>query len=65
MAEMTSEIEPLLLPVWPDAGKMLGFRTRSATYDAVSKGQIPVVRFGRRMMVAKKTLERIAAGEAA
>ena len=60
-----TEIEPLVVPVWPEAGKALGFRTRSATYGAISRGVIPVVRLGRRMMVAKKTLDRMTGGEAA
>lgn len=56
----TAEVKPELVRVWPEAGRRLGFRSKSATYDAIAKGQIPVKRFGRRMMVAEATIERIA-----
>jgi excisionase family DNA binding protein len=52
------EIEPLTLPVWPDAGKLLGLG-RNATYDAIARGEIPVIRFGRRIVVPRKALERM------
>jgi excisionase family DNA binding protein len=54
-------IEPLVVKVWPDAGRALGLG-RSATYDAVARGEIPVLRFGRRMVVSKKALARIVDG---
>jgi excisionase family DNA binding protein len=56
------EIEPLTMPVWPDAGRMLGLG-RNATYEAISRGEIPVIRFGRRIVVPKKALERLLNGE--
>ena len=56
------EIERLTVPVWPDVGKALGLG-RNATYDAVARGEIPVLRFGRRILVAKKALERLVNGE--
>jgi len=44
-----TKIEPLTLPVWPDAGRLLGLG-RNATYDAIARGEIPVIRFGRRIV---------------
>jgi excisionase family DNA binding protein len=54
-------IERLTVPVWPDAGKTLGLG-RNATYDAVARGEIPVLRFGRRILVPKKALARLVDG---
>ena len=57
-------IERMTVPVWPDAGQMLGLG-RNATYDAVARGEIPVLRFGRRILVPRKALERLVNGESA
>ena len=57
-------IERMTIPVWPDAGQMLGLG-RNATYDAVARGEIPVLRFGRRILVPRKALERLVNGDAA
>ena len=57
-------IERMTVPVWPDAGQMLGLG-RNATYDAVVRGEIPVLRIGRRILVPRKALERLVNGEAA
>ena len=57
-------IERMTVPVWPDAGQMLGLG-RNATYDAVARGEIPVLRFGRRILVPRKALDRLVNGEAA
>ena len=57
-------IERMTVPVWPDAGQMLGLG-RNATYDAVARGEIPVLRFGRRILVPRKALERLVNGDAA
>ena len=57
-------IERMTVPVWPDAGQMLGLG-RNATYDAVARGEIPVLRFGRRILVPRKALERLVNGEPA
>lgn len=65
LAAMTGEpeIERLTVPVWPDVGKALGLG-RNATYNAISRGEIRVLRFGRRILVAKRELERLLNGEA-
>lgn len=62
--DKTPEIESLTLPVWPDAGKLLGLG-RNSTYDAVARGEIPVLRFGRRIVVPRRALERMLNGEKA
>lgn len=36
--------------VWPDAGQALGLG-KDATYAAAARGQIPTLRFGRRLVV--------------
>jgi len=59
------EIAPKLVPLWPDAGRMLGFRSRSATYAAERKGIIPVVRLGKLKRVAVRWLDRKTGGDEA
>ena len=58
------EIEAATMPVWPDAGRLLGLG-RNATYEAVARGEIPVLRFGRRIVALRKPLMRMINGEAA
>jgi hypothetical protein len=48
-----ASIERLVVKLWPDAGRALGLG-RSATYGAVARGEIPVLRFGRRIVVPKQ-----------
>jgi hypothetical protein len=62
--KVEQKIEPLVVPVWPDAGMTLGL-SRNGTYAAVARGEIPVLRFGRILRVSKKVLDRLANGEAA
>jgi len=59
------EIEALFVNLWPDAGRALGYKSRSATYRAEAKGLIEVVRFGKLKRVRTRWLERKANGEAA
>jgi hypothetical protein len=40
-----------VVPLWPDAGEWLGFRSRSASHDAAGRGEIPTIRLGARLMV--------------
>lgn len=49
--------EMLTLTV-PEAGKLLGLG-RDGAYQAVARGELPVLRFGRRMVVSRKALERL------
>ena len=39
-----------VLPLWPDAGQVLGLR-RGATYAAAERGDIKTIRFGRLLKV--------------
>ena len=55
-------IERLTVPVWPDAGQMLGLG-RNAIYEAISRGEIPVIRIGRRILISKKALENLLDGK--
>jgi excisionase family DNA binding protein len=36
---------------------------RNQTYEALQQGKIPAIRFGRRWLIAKHTVNRILAGE--
>ena len=56
------DIQSMTIPVWPDTGKLLGLG-RNATYDDIARGEIPVLRFGRRIVVPKKALERLLSGD--
>lgn len=38
---------------------------RSATYEAIKRGEIPSVRIGRRILVPREALERLLSGESA
>ena len=63
------KIEPLVVSIWPGL-KALGFRTRSAAYDAVRRGAIPpeaIVQMGKlqRVSVAWMRRKAKADGEAA
>jgi excisionase family DNA binding protein len=48
----------------PEAGRILGL-SRNAAYEAVQRGEIPVVKIGRRLLVPKAALDRLLGGEAA
>ncbi len=53
----TAEDRPTL-PVWPDTGRILGL-SKVSTYEAVHRGDIPVIRIGRRMLVPTAALRRM------
>jgi excisionase family DNA binding protein len=42
--------ENAVLPLWPEAGKILGL-CRSVTYDAARSGEIKTIRIGRNWRV--------------
>jgi hypothetical protein len=44
--------------VWPAAGEALGL-SRSAAYEAATRGDIPVIRLGRRVVVPTAALRRL------
>lgn len=58
MTTQPDTVEPAVVKVWPTAGRMLGLG-RSAIYEAIERGEIPVLRFGRRIVVSKKALARL------
>jgi hypothetical protein len=45
-----TNIEPLAIPVWPDAGRALGLG-KNRTYASARAGEIPTVRLGRTIRV--------------
>jgi excisionase family DNA binding protein len=47
-----------------EAGRILGC-SRNSAYEAVKRGEIPVVRIGKRLLVPKSALERMLNGEPA
>jgi hypothetical protein len=56
--KVEQEIEPLVVPVWPDAGMALGL-SRNGTYAAVARGEIPVLSEGHPYMLGRLGLARI------
>ncbi len=53
----TPEERPTL-PLWPDTAKLLDLG-RSAVYQAAERGEIPTIRFGRRIVVPTAALRRM------
>jgi hypothetical protein len=45
------------MPLWPDAGRRLGLG-RAGTYQAAGRGEIPVLKIGKRLLVPIAALER-------
>ena len=43
-------VEALTVRPWPEAGRILGLG-RNAVYNAIARGEIPVLRFGRRIVI--------------
>jgi Helix-turn-helix domain len=50
------------IPLWPDAGEQLGL-SRNGTYDAAKRGEIPTLRFGKKLVVPIEQFERLLTGE--
>jgi excisionase family DNA binding protein len=44
-----------------EAGEVLGL-SRNAAYDAAKRGDLPVIRFGKRLLVPRAALERLLDG---
>jgi excisionase family DNA binding protein len=53
--------EPQVVTV-VEAGRLVGLG-RSAAYDAVRRGELPSIRFGRRLVVPLSALRRLLDGE--
>jgi hypothetical protein len=56
-------LEPLAVPLWPDAGKALGLG-KNKTYELAQTGKIPVLPF-RPLRVGVAWLRKVTSGEAA
>ncbi|MDO8751299.1 MAG: helix-turn-helix domain-containing protein [Dehalococcoidia bacterium] len=54
---MVRNEEPLVMSV-KDAGKLLGLG-RQGSYEAVHRGEIPVIHIGRRLLVPRAALMRM------
>jgi hypothetical protein len=46
------------LPLWPTTGNLLGL-SKQSTYDAAARGDIPVIRIGRRILVPTAALAKM------
>lgn len=46
------------MQLWPEVGQLLGLG-RAATYEAARRGDIPIIRFGRRIIVPTAALRRL------
>ena len=46
----------------PEAGRELGIG-RNQAYEAVRRGEIPVIKIGKRLIVPRAAFERLLAGE--
>jgi excisionase family DNA binding protein len=62
-AEHATATEPLTYTV-PEAAALLQI-SRNSAYEAVRVGQMPALRFGRRIVVPRVQLDRMLAGEGA
>jgi hypothetical protein len=49
------KITPATMPLWPDAGQLLGI-SRGATYLAAQRGDIKTIRIGGRVLALIKPL---------
>jgi hypothetical protein len=63
MSPIPDPAEQPFMPLWSDdepcAGRTIGLG-RSSTYLAAERGEIPTVRFGRRVVVPTAALRRLA-----
>ena len=39
------------MPIWPDAGRILGYTNRNSAYRAAQSGYLPTVRISARRLV--------------
>ncbi|MCK4387799.1 MAG: helix-turn-helix domain-containing protein [Dehalococcoidia bacterium] len=52
-----TDIEKRLCITVPEAAAMLGL-SRNFTYELVKQGQLPVIRFGKRLLIPRVALEK-------
>lgn len=56
----TGQLKPLLVSLFPEAGRLLGGLGKTATYDMVRRHGVPIIKNGGRSTVALADIERIA-----
>ena len=59
---METEPKRLAIPVWPDAGRLVGL-SRATMFARVADHTIPSVRIGRRILIPVAKLEALLNGE--
>ena len=55
---MSMDIDKRLCITVPEVAEMLGI-SRNFAYELVKQGQLPVIRFGKRLLIPKMALERM------
>ena len=55
---MNMDIEKRLCITVPEAAKMLGI-SRNFAYDLVKQEKLPVIRFGKRLLIPRAALEKM------
>jgi excisionase family DNA binding protein len=58
MAKRNPESVTKLAVSVPEAARLLGIG-RNAAYDAAASGDLPIIRFGKRMLVPRVALDRM------
>jgi excisionase family DNA binding protein len=61
MSRDTPDSADSLVLTIPTAGKLLGL-SRDSAYGAVGRGEIPVLKFGKRLVVPRAALQRLIDG---
>ena len=56
--ELNVAIDKRLCITVPEAAEMLGI-SRNFAYELVKQGQLPVIRFGKRLLIPKIALEKM------
>ncbi len=54
-------MQPVLLPVYPDAGQALGGLGRTKVYELITSGELRTVKIGRRRFVPASAVEEYVA----
>jgi hypothetical protein len=50
------------LPIWPDAGQLLGYSNRSSAYRAAAAGHIPTIQLSERRRAVPTAAVRVMLG---
>jgi excisionase family DNA binding protein len=58
VTKLNMAIEKRLCLTVPEAAAMLGI-SRNFAYELVKQGQLPVIRFGKRLLIPKVALEKM------